>query len=270
MKVSIITPCFNSFKFLNATIDSVLEQTYDQIEHIVIDGGSTDGTLEIIKKYTSKNKNIQFLSEPDNGMYDAINKGLLLATGDIIYCLNSDDQLYDKNTISKVVDFICRANSEDGVSIDDTVFVGDVLFTYSNGSVSRRKMIPVSALDLASFGNCTFVPQPSTFFSRALFNRVGIFDLKYRIASDYDYIIRLVGSTDTIPLGFITTKFHRHNDSLTEKAADVMSSESNLISSDWLCKNTISSFSVFVSRYSSILRYIFSNPVVIINKLRLK
>ena len=104
MKVSIITVCFNSSKTIESTLNSVLTQSYKNIEHLIIDGKSTDGTVEILKNYPFKNKKI--ISEKDNGLYDAINKGLKLATGEIIAILNSDDIYHSYLTIEKIVDEI--------------------------------------------------------------------------------------------------------------------------------------------------------------------
>ncbi|TAL71749.1 MAG: glycosyltransferase, partial [Bacteroidetes bacterium] len=116
--VSIVTVSFNSFKTISLTIDSVLNQTYHNIEYIVIDSGSTDGTVDLIKSYGGRID--RFISEPDKGIYDAINKGIRLSTGEIIGILNSDDFFYDNNIIQKVVD----AFSEKQV---DAVY-GDLLF----------------------------------------------------------------------------------------------------------------------------------------------
>ena len=102
MKVSIITVCFNSEKYIQTAIESVLNQNYDDIEYIIIDGGSTDSTIEIIKSY--KDKITTFISEPDKGIYDAMNKGLKLASGEIIATLNSDDLYIDNTILSTVVD----------------------------------------------------------------------------------------------------------------------------------------------------------------------
>ena len=101
MKVSIITVCFNSEKTLEETIQSVLIQDYPEVEHIIIDGGSTDGTLAIIRKYAAQIT--QWISEKDHGMYDAMNKGIALATGDVIGILNSDDVYLNSHAISDLM-----------------------------------------------------------------------------------------------------------------------------------------------------------------------
>ena len=103
--VSIITPCLNSAKFIERTINSVLNQSYKNIEYIIIDGGSVDGTVDIIKKYEDKLS--YWLSEPDGGMYCAINKGMRIAKGEIVGYLNSDDAYYP-DTLKKVISFFCK------------------------------------------------------------------------------------------------------------------------------------------------------------------
>src|ERR1035437_2868268 len=99
-KISIITVSFNSAKTISDTIESVLSQTYPDIEYIIIDGSSSDGSIELVKSFG--NSISKFVSEPDNGIYDAINKGIRLATGDIVGILNSDDFFYDNNVIERV------------------------------------------------------------------------------------------------------------------------------------------------------------------------
>jgi glycosyltransferase involved in cell wall biosynthesis len=109
MKISIITVCFNSAVTIEDAIKSILMQDYKDIEHIVVDGGSTDGTLEVLAKYQSRIA--KCISEPDNGIYDAMNKGLKLATGDIIGFLNSDDFYVDKTVIRRIAEMMMATNA---------------------------------------------------------------------------------------------------------------------------------------------------------------
>src|SRR6202008_3251199 len=119
MKVSIVTVTYNSARFLEEGINSVKNQDYTDIEHIIIDGGSLDGTLDIIKRHGGKN--VKWISEKDNGMYDALNKGMKLATGDIIGALNSDDVFASSDVVTAIVN--CFHNSRIDSVYGDIVYV---------------------------------------------------------------------------------------------------------------------------------------------------
>ena len=123
MKISIITVCFNSEETIISTLNSVFSQNYPNIEHIIIDGGSSDRTLDIIKQYPFKNKRV--ISENDNGIYDAMNKGIKMAKGEIISILNSDDIYQSPNIISNVINIIKKNPSKD-------IFLGDVVYFKAN------------------------------------------------------------------------------------------------------------------------------------------
>ena len=128
MKVSIITVCFNSDKTIIETLNSVLSQDYDNIEHIVVDGGSADQTQEILKKY--KHEKSKILIEKDNGIYHAMNKGIKLATGDIITILNSDDIYQSDRVISNVVKKIKSSYNDYDIFLGDVVFFREKNFSY--------------------------------------------------------------------------------------------------------------------------------------------
>ena len=167
MKVSIITVCFNSSKTLEKTIQSVAKQTYNNIEYIIVDGKSTDQTVEIIRKYEGVVS--RWVSECDNGLYDAINKGITRATGDLIGILNSDDILYSDSTIAEVVNFHLRNDIEASVGniIQRNVMGNNVRF-YSSKYWSPNKLI---------FG--FMPPHPSIFISRFVFGKYGMYDICY-------------------------------------------------------------------------------------------
>ena len=178
MKISIITVCFNSSKTIEKTFQSILNQTYNDIEYIVIDGGSTDSTLDIIKKYK---KNIaSFVSEPDKGLYDAMNKGIKLATGDIVGILNSDDIYTDEKVLENVARFHENNNVE--VSLGNIIQLtnyGKVVRTYS-----AKKWIP-NKLKIGFMP-----PHPSLFFKRELFEKYGYYHLDFVSGADYELIVR--------------------------------------------------------------------------------
>ena len=175
-KVSIVTVCYNSIKTIERTILSVVNQTYSNIEYIIIDGGSTDGTLDIINKYRDKIAFVQ--SETDKGIYDAMNKGIKVSTGEIVGIINSDDQFYDSNTINEVVEQYC--------SNEGCVIHGDI--EYSDGNISR-KVAPDSDIDKMKRG--PVVLHPTMFVPKDIYNAVGLFSTQYRIAADYDMMLKI-------------------------------------------------------------------------------
>lgn len=180
--VSIVTVSFNSFKTISLTIDSVLNQTYHNIEYIVIDSGSTDGTVDLIKSYGGRID--RFISEPDKGIYDAINKGIRLSTGEIIGILNSDDFFYDNNIIQKVVD----AFSEKQVDAvyGDLLFVDRIVTTKVTRKYSSERFNPGKF----RFG---FMPAHPTFYAkRELFDRFGYYKTDYKIAADFELLLRFI------------------------------------------------------------------------------
>ncbi len=172
--VSIITVVYNGAEHLARTIRAAAEQTYPNVEHIVIDGGSTDGSVEIIR--ANEGTVGYWISEPDNGIYDAMNKGIELVSDQTSYVIfaNSDDRLHSPTSIA---DAIAAANGEDLVygrmTLGDGQFAGVVGHT-------------VTADDLARQTIC----HPSTFVRRSVFGRVGKFDTSLRVAADYDHIVR--------------------------------------------------------------------------------
>ncbi|MGN6804085.1 MAG: glycosyltransferase family 2 protein [Ginsengibacter sp.] len=179
LKVSIITVCKNSEQFLASTIESVINQTCKNIEYIIIDGASTDSTCDIIKKYESKIS--YWLSEPDEGMYHAINKGLAIATGDYILILNSDDMLAANETIAQVSKFIDLSKAD--------YYHGNMI-KLNEAGFKKVKLFPVKFKELLLSTHGTFVPHPCFFISKQLNSVLGGYDLKYKYASDYDYILR--------------------------------------------------------------------------------
>ena len=177
MKISIITVCYNSEATLEDTIKSVAAQTYDDIEYIIIDGNSKDNTLKIIEKYPDVVT--KWISESDKGLYDAMNKGIAMATGDYIGILNSDDTFYEPQTLEKVVEFL-KMNHLDACT-------GDIV-QHKNGRIIRRYSSKNWTPEKLKIG--FMAPHPSIFFKRSLFEKYGDYTLGYKIASDYELIIR--------------------------------------------------------------------------------
>jgi glycosyltransferase involved in cell wall biosynthesis len=177
MKISIITVCYNSEKTLEETIKSVAAQTYQDIEYIIVDGNSKDNTLNIIKKYPDTVT--KWISEQDRGLYDAMNKGIAMATGDYIGILNSDDTFYEPQTLEKVAQFLSIH------PID--ACVGDII-QHMNGRIIRRYSSKNWSPKKLKIG--FMPPHPSIFFKRSLFDQYGSYTLGYKIAADYELIIR--------------------------------------------------------------------------------
>jgi glycosyltransferase involved in cell wall biosynthesis len=186
IKVSIITVCFNSASTISETITSVLSQDYDYIEYIIIDGCSTDGTTEIIKNFIKKNrcKLIKYLSEPDLGIYDAMNKGLNLATGDIVAFLNSDDFYSNSNSVSQITAAMISSKT-------DCAFA-DVIYVDKNNTDKILRHYDSSKFKPSMF-RWGFMPAHPTFFAKkTLYELVGNFNTKYLIAADFELLIRML------------------------------------------------------------------------------
>lgn len=176
-KITIITATYNSAETLEQTIASVAMQDYPYIEYIVVDGASTDGTVDIIKNYENK-ITLKWISEPDTGIYDAFNKGIDMATGDYVNFLGSDDSLYNVNTISSVVNHL-EANI-DILSAAIMVIDEDSLAQYPNYNHH--------ALDKAAYHG-GMIPHPGMFVKTTLMKKYK-FDLEYKIAADYKFFLQ--------------------------------------------------------------------------------
>lgn len=175
IKVSIITVSYNSVKTIEQTIHSVLNQSYQNIEYIVIDGKSTDGTCAIIQKYSDAIS--YYVSEPDGGIYDAMNKGLRRATGDIIGIINSDDW-YESDAVDKVVNCFAAEGAD--------VVHGRMCFIDEKGNCTYSREKSLSHLwHLAGI-----VLHPTVFVKRGVYDKYGVFNTDYRIAADYDLLLR--------------------------------------------------------------------------------
>lgn len=183
MKISLITTTYNSAATLQHTFDSVLAQSYKDIEYWVIDGGSKDGTVDLIREYESKFcGKMRWLSETDRGLYDAMNKGILHATGDIVGILNSDDFFTSDTVLQSVVE---------GFSDDIDAVYGDIHFVRPGNLdkcvryYSSRNFRPWAL----RFG---YMPaHPSFYARRELFEKYGVYSLNYRLAADYEMMVRL-------------------------------------------------------------------------------
>ncbi len=180
MKVSIVTATYNSASTIRDTIDSVIAQNYPDIEHIIVDGVSKDNTLDIVKSYGDKIAKI--ISEPDKGIYDAMNKGIQAATGDIIGILNSDDFFTSEDVIATVAK-VFENNDIDAL-------YGDVHFVNPE-DLKKCVRYYSSAIFKPSLFRYGFMPaHPSFYMKKCCYDKFGLYSLDYKIASDYDLLIR--------------------------------------------------------------------------------
>lgn len=184
MKITIITVCYNSGRYIRSAIESVLSQDYfSDIEYIVIDGGSTDCTLGIIKEYSDKITHV--VSEPDNGIYDAMNKGIALASGDVIGILNSDDFYSNNHNISDIIKLLSQNPLVDmvlgNVKFVDASDLNRVVRFYSSFYFSPWKL---------RFG---FMPaHTAAFIKKSAYDKVGQYKLGYKIGADFDMFVRML------------------------------------------------------------------------------
>ena len=183
MKVSVITVCYNSASTIRDTIESVIAQDYEDLEYILVDGGSTDTTMDIVSQFDDGIDVI--ISEPDEGIYDAMNKGIKAASGDIVGTLNSDDLFTDDRRISELAAFL-DANPELDGAYGDLVFVrrDDV------DSITRRYSSKLFSTRLIRFG--LMLPHPTFYVKRSLFERLGFYRHGYRVAADFELITRFL------------------------------------------------------------------------------
>lgn len=180
MTISIITITYNSAKSLQRALDSVQSQHYKDIEHIIVDGASTDGTKDLIAAYAKQHPNVRWVSEKDDGIYNALNKGIRMATGDVIGFLHSDDVLYSSDSIGH----IAAAFGDETV---DVVY-GDLQYC-NGGKVVRRWKSNDFNPSALKYG--WMPPHPTVYVRRKVYEQVGEYDEWFRISADFDMMIRI-------------------------------------------------------------------------------
>lgn len=203
MTISLITATYNSEKYLIDTIESVLNQDYSNIEYIIIDGGSKDSTVDIIKEYEPQfNGRLKWISEPDKGLYDALNKGIRMANGEVVGILNSDDFFTTNNILSEISSLFINSNCE--------AVYGDIHFVNPNDLTKsvRYYSSSVFKVSLMRFG---FIPaHPSFYAYRSLFDKFGYYKTDYNIAADFELLLRFIYinriKTHYLPLDFVTMR----------------------------------------------------------------
>lgn len=182
MKISIITATFNSAQFLTDCITSVNSQSHQDIEHIIIDGASTDDTLNLIKRIP--NRITKIISEPDHGIYDAMNKGISFATGDIIGILNSDDFLASENIIELIV-------KKFELEKCDAIF-GNIDFIASSNPAKIIRRWKSSIFVQGSFSKGWHPPHPTFFVKREIYEKYGLFDVTLNVSADFELMLRFI------------------------------------------------------------------------------
>lgn len=184
LKISIITVAFNSASTIRDTFESVLAQTYREIEYIVVDGNSKDSTVEIIKEYEPKFKGrMYWLSEPDKGLYDAMNKGIQMATGEVIGIINSDDLFCDSEAVEKVMRIF-----ESNINLDSVY--ADLFYVAQNDTSKIIRSWKTGLQKKFKFG---WHPAHPTFYVKhEVYNRCGLFDMDFKLASDFEIMLRFL------------------------------------------------------------------------------
>lgn len=203
MKISIITATYNSKRTLRDTLESVLSQTFSDYEHIIIDGDSKDGSLDLIRTYSPKfGDKLKVISEPDQGIYDAMNKGIQMATGDVIGILNSDDFYTSDDALQVIADTF--ANNDIDATYGDIHFVDEGDLTkcvrYYSSAVFRRWMMRFGMMPA----------HPSFYCKKTAYEKHGIFDTSYKVAADFENLLRIIYigkiRTKYIPKDFVTMR----------------------------------------------------------------
>lgn len=203
MTLSIITPSFNQARFIERTIRSVLSQNYPQLEYLVVDGGSTDGTIEILKRYPQ----IRWISEPDRGQSDAVNKGFRMTTGEVIGWINSDDT-YAPGAFSTALAAL-EANPDAGMVYGDMNVVD-----HEDRILMRRRSRPFNLRRLILTG-ASYIFQPTVFIRREALEAVGQLDISLRHAMDYDLWIRIGQKFPAVYVPEVLANFRVHPSSKT-------------------------------------------------------
>jgi len=213
--VSIITPSYNQGQFIEETLRSIRNQDYPRIEHIVVDGASRDGTVEILRQYEGT-YNMRWISEPDDGHAHALCKGFAQAKGEIFAWLNSDD-IYLPGAVSQAVETFRRMSNVDLV-------YGDVLIIDGSGQeIGRRRLTAMDRYDFIGWGNC--LAQPATFWTREAYDRVGGINPKYYFQMDLEYFIRVASTGRLHHLRAWLAKIRMHPEGKMIKAESIRRKE---------------------------------------------
>jgi len=183
MKVTIITPTYNSAATLARAMQIVARQTYPDIEHIIVDGDSADATMMMVREWASQHPNVRFLSEPDSGVYDAINKGIRMATGDVIGFLNSDDCFTSPDAVAHIVEAMERDEA-------DILYADLIYCRYEETGMTTVRNWRTGEFRPSRLSWGWMPPHPTLYCRRRVYDELGLYDTSYRIAADYEFILR--------------------------------------------------------------------------------
>jgi glycosyltransferase involved in cell wall biosynthesis len=222
-RITVVTPSYNQGRFLEATLRSVHDQGYPNLEHIVIDGGSTDGSVEIIRKF--EHRLAYWVSEPDKGQTDALIKGFSRATGEILAWLNSDD-LYEPRTLWEVAEFFSGHPNVQFV-------YGDALWIDTEGRILKpKKEIPFNWFIWLYDHN--YIPQPSAFWRRELYEAVGGLDPRFDLAMDADLWIRFAERTRPLHVRRIWSRMRLYPEQKNQRLRAISNEEDEVIRKRYL------------------------------------
>ena len=212
-RVTIVTVCLNQRRFIADTLESVMSQTYSPIEHIVIDGGSTDGTVEVLRRYAAT-ETLRWVSEPDRGLSHAFNKGIMAATGEWLYFLNGDDYLVDSGAIGHVIGWIVAhpgyciyMGGAQGVD-EEGAHIQRGMFPQSDHIYTRHSLLDESGL----------VIHQGTFYRRRVFQVAGLYSERYKTHMDYEFHLRATGFFDIAGMDVVVACFRTHPAALSQQA----------------------------------------------------
>jgi len=253
-KISVITPSYNQGQYIEQTIKSVLSQNYPYLEYIVIDGGSTDRTLSILKKYKNK---LSWTSEKDRGQSDALNKGLKKVTGEIICYLNSDDY-FEKNTLNKVGTFFQEH--------PQAYWLTGKCYIVDEKGREIRKLITLYKIFLLKYFNyktvlfiIQFISQPATFWRSSASKKIGGFDINLQYSMDYDYWLRLIQNYKLFFLDDYLASYRIHGHSKAVKSPE------SQFETQWeiIKRYNNSQFTLFLHRmHINLSLYIYKNLLI--------
>lgn len=187
MKISLITVAYNSAKTIADTINSIRTQSYPDIEYVIIDGASSDETLQLIN--SSDYPGIVLISEPDGGIYDAMNKGVEMATGEVVGILNSDDVYQDSEVIKEVMTYFISDPDLD-------ILYGDLVYVKSDDLSKVVRKWRSRQTYPKFFEHANVPPHPTLFLKKKVYTQVGRFDLRYKLAADYEFMLRVFKKFD--------------------------------------------------------------------------